>query len=192
MSYRPRTLDAQLDELLHVAPAVAIEGPKGVGKTATARRRAASAWMLDDEDQRALLSADLSFSRNAQGTTLIDEWQKLPQVWDAVRRRVDDQAPAGSFLLTGSATPASHQGTHSGAGRILSLRMRPMALYEGQIVGIEVKLSASVNSSDVKHLLWLKEQFKDDVADLVIVTTGIYAYRRQDGVAVVPLALLGA
>ena len=63
---------------------------------------------------------------------------------------------------------------------------------EGQIVGIEVKLSASVDSSDVKHLLWLKEQLKDDVADLVIVTTGKYAYRRQDGVAVVPLALLGA
>lgn len=399
-----------------MAPAVAVEGPKGVGKTATARRRAASVWMLDDEDQRSLLSADLSFSRNVQGTTLLDEWQKLPLVWDAVRRRVDDQAPPGSFLLTGSATPASSQGTHTGAGRILSLRMRPMALYEredatpsvslrkllqgegadvdgttefgladymeaieasgfpgitsrselfredlleayvqrvidrdlpdlgftsrrpevlrrwlaayaaassstakyseildattagdghqpakgttiayrdhltqlwlldptpgwspslnpfarlqqapkhqladpalavrllnlnakklssprgahmagplfeslatlgvkvaaqaararvghlrtrngdhevdlivegreGQVVGIEVKLSASVDSNDVKHLLWLKEHLKDNVADLVIATTGKYAYRRQDGVAVVPLALLGA
>ena len=67
-----------------------------------------------------------------------------------------------------------------------------MEARAGQVVGIEAKLSASVDSSDVKHLLWLKEQFKDEVADLVIVTTGKYASRRQDGVAVVPLALLGA
>lgn len=59
-----------------------------------------------------------------------DEWQKLPQVWDSVRRRVDSGAPPGSYLLTGSATPTDAAGTHSGAGRILSLRMRPMALPE--------------------------------------------------------------
>lgn len=63
---------------------------------------------------------------------------------------------------------------------------------EGQILGIEVKLSATVEPSDVRHLLWLKEQLKDDVVDLVVLTTGKYAYRREDGVAVVPLALLGA
>src|SRR5699024_5653158 len=100
--YRRRTLDDYLDELVQVAPAIAVEGPKGVGKTATARRRATSAWMLVDEDQRALLSADPSLSRMAAGTILIDEWQRLPQVWDAVRRQVDDQAPPGRFLLTGS------------------------------------------------------------------------------------------
>ena len=64
------------------------------------------------------------------GTLLLDEWQKLPQVWDSVRRRVDSGAPPGSYLLTGSATPTDAAGIHSGAGRILSLRMRPMALPE--------------------------------------------------------------
>lgn len=62
---------------------------------------------------------------------------------------------------------------------------------DGQILGIEVKLAASVQGRDVRHLLWLREKLGDDVADLVIVTTGNYAYRRQDGIAVVPLALLG-
>ena len=61
----------------------------------------------------------------------------------------------------------------------------------GALVGVEVKLSASVTDRDVKHLLWLRDQLGDKVKDLVVVSTGPTAYRRGDGVAVVPLALLG-
>ena len=63
---------------------------------------------------------------------------------------------------------------------------------DGQVVAIEIKLSATVGDADVRHLLWLRDQMPDDVADLVVVTTGKYAYRRPDGVAVIPLGLLGA
>ena len=130
MEYLPRTVDLELDELLPLAPAIAIDGPKGVGKTDTARRRATTTWLLDDEDQRRIAAADFGLTAVPSGTLLLDEWQKLPRVWDSVRRRVDAGAPPGSYLLTGSATPTDAAGTHSGAGRILSLRMRPMALPE--------------------------------------------------------------
>ena len=60
---------------------------------------------------------------------LLDEWQRVPEVWDLVRRAVDEGAPPGSFLLTGSAVPDPPP-THSGAGRIVSVRMRPLALSE--------------------------------------------------------------
>ncbi|WGY03758.1 DUF4143 domain-containing protein [Nocardioides sp. QY071] len=130
MPYLPRTVDEELDELLAAAPAVAIDGPKGVGKTETAARRATMSWMLDDPAQLALVEADPAFANAASGTLLIDEWQRLPAVWDVIRRQVDAGAPPGRFLLTGSATPPSEAVTHSGAGRILSLRMRPMALHE--------------------------------------------------------------
>ena len=130
MDYLPRTVDLELDELLPLASAIAIDGPKGVGKTDTARRRATTTWFLDDEDQRRIAAADFGLTAVPAGTLLLDEWQKLPQVWDSVRRRVDSGAPPGSYLLTGSATPTNAAGTHSGAGRILSLRMRPMALPE--------------------------------------------------------------
>jgi predicted AAA+ superfamily ATPase len=63
---------------------------------------------------------------------------------------------------------------------------------EGQILGVEIKLAPDITNSDVRHLLWLREQIPDKVVDLVVVTTGTTAYRRPDGVAVVPLALLGA
>lgn len=144
MDYLPRTLDLELDELLPLASAIALDGPKGVGKTGTAQRRSVNAWFLDDPAQRDLAAADFAFATAPHGTLLIDEWQKLPQVWDAVRRQVDAGAPPGRFLLTGSATPSEPGGTHSGAGRILSLRMRPMALHERGLPAAPVSLSALV------------------------------------------------
>lgn len=61
---------------------------------------------------------------------LIDEWQEVPPIWDAVRYQVDQSAQKGQYILTSSATP-NHKGIlHSGAGRIGKLRMRPLSLYE--------------------------------------------------------------
>lgn len=134
-------MDRELDELLAVAPAVAIDGPKGVGKTDTALRRAAAAWFLDDPAQRGIAQADFGLATVPSGTFLLDEWQHVPQVWDAVRRQVDSGATPGRFLLTGSATPVDAAGTHSGAGRILSLRMRPMGLHERGAVNPTVSLA---------------------------------------------------
>lgn len=130
MEYLPRAADLELDRLLPLAPAIAIDGPKGVGKTDSAARRATTSYFLDEADDLAILAADLHFSTAADGTILIDEWQRLPETWDRVRRAVDRGATAGRFLLTGSASPRPVVDTHSGAGRILSLRMRPMAMFE--------------------------------------------------------------
>lgn len=141
MEYLHRTVDQELDELLPHASAIALDGPKGVGKTDTAKRRASSTWFLDDPAQRAVMEADFSLSTLATGTVLIDEWQRLPAVWDSVRRQVDQGSPPGRFILTGSATPVDAAGTHSGAGRILSLRMRPMGLHERAIETPTVSLS---------------------------------------------------
>ena len=131
--YLRRTVDTLLDRYLPQAAAIALDGAKGVGKTGTALQRAERSFLLDRPDQRALVAANPDGIVRV-GTTLLDEWSRMPEVWDLVRRAVDDGAAPGSFLLTGSATPATGQGTHSGAGRILSLRMRPMALHErGQL-----------------------------------------------------------
>lgn len=130
MAYIRRTVDDELDDLLQVAPAIALDGPKGVGKTATAQRRADSTWMFDRAGDREVARADPSLVLAGRGTLLLDEWQREPAMWDAVRRAVDAGSAPGRYLLTGSATPIKGVDTHSGAGRILSLRMRPMALHE--------------------------------------------------------------
>jgi len=127
--YRRRILDDELDELVASLPAVAIEGAKGVGKTATASRRAATTHRLDDPAQRAIAQAEPARLLTAPPPVLIDEWQYVPETWDLVRRAADDGAPPGRFLLTGSASPEG-LGTHSGAARIVSVRLRPLALAE--------------------------------------------------------------
>ena len=140
-TYVERTVDGELSELLPHVAAIALDGPKGVGKTETALRRATGAWFLDDPAQRQVAAADFALASPPPGTFLLDEWQKLPQVWDSVRRQVDAGAPPGRFLLTSSASPVDAAGTHSGAGRILSVRMRPMALHERRLVDPSVSLA---------------------------------------------------
>lgn len=129
MTYQERVVDRELDELLPHLGAIALEGPKGVGKTATAMQRARTVLKLDDDRDRTLLAADLDRLDTMPGPVLLDEWQRLPAVWDAVRRSVDHQGHGGRFLLAGSASPRE-QPAHSGAGRIVRLRMRPMSLAE--------------------------------------------------------------
>jgi predicted AAA+ superfamily ATPase len=127
--YRQRVVDDELDELMAALAALAIVGPKGVGKTATASRRAATIHALDDPAQRSVALADPARLLDAPPPVLIDEYQHVPESWDLVRREVDAGAAPGRFLLAGSASPQGLD-THSGAGRIVSVRMRPMALAE--------------------------------------------------------------
>jgi predicted AAA+ superfamily ATPase len=130
--YLPRVVDDELGELADSLPAVAIVGPKGVGKTATAMRRAATVHALDDPAQRSVALADASRLLEAPPPILIDEWQHVPESWDLVRRAVDAGADPGRFLLTGSASLPGVE-THSGAGRIVNVRMRPLALSERSV-----------------------------------------------------------
>ena len=129
MIYRRRVIDDELDELFAGLSAVAIEGPKAVGKTATALQRARTIHRLDDPAVAALARADPSRLVNGATPILIDEWQRVPEVWDAVRRAVDADPSPSRFLITGSASPNTPS-THSGAGRIVRLRLRPLSLAE--------------------------------------------------------------
>ena len=129
MEYLKRVVDTELDELLDGLAAVALEGPKGVGKTETARRRVATMVALDDPAQLAIARADVAQLLKGKKPILVDEWQHYPPVWDAIRRAIDLDSRPNQFLLTGSANPLSPP-SHSGAGRIVSLRMRPLTLSE--------------------------------------------------------------
>lgn len=141
MLYSRRILDTELDELLAGVSAVAIEGPKAVGKTATAIQRANTVYRLDDPSQAAIALADPSILICGPPPVLIDEWQRVPESWDVIRRAVDADSSPSRFLLTGSANPANPS-THSGAGRIVRVRMRPMSLAERGVDVPSVSLRA--------------------------------------------------
>jgi uncharacterized protein len=176
--YVKRVVDDDLDDLISVLPAIAIEGPKGVGKTLTAMQRAKTVEHLDHEASRILIQTDPGRIARLEAPVLLDEWQRLPFTWDLVRREVDEDPKPGRFLLTGSATPTD-KSTHSGAGRIVRLRMRPMALSERELESPTVSLG---------HLLTGRRPAVDgrtnfglrDYAD-EIVRSGFPGIRRYEG-----------
>ena len=127
--YWRRVVDGELDELITELPAISLEGPRAVGKTTTALQRAESCFELDDPDVLDVLGADPRRLVREPGPVVVDEWQRMPQSWDLVRRAVDADMSPGRFILTGSASPTTPP-THTGAGRIISVRMRPLGLCE--------------------------------------------------------------
>ena len=135
--YRYRIMDSLLARKLRTKGAVLIEGPKWCGKTTTAGEIAASKIMLARTDVkehfRNLLEIDTEAALAGEVPMLIDEWQTVPKLWDAVRYAVDCRRQMGQFILTGSAVPdrrAESEREHSGTGRFAWLMMRPMTLFE--------------------------------------------------------------
>lgn len=135
--YKPRIMDSLLKKKLQAKGAVLIEGPKWCGKTTTAEEIAASKIMLARTDIKnnfkSLLEIDIDAALAGDAPMLIDEWQTVPKLWDAVRYTVDHRRKMGQFILTGSAVPdkeAEKEREHSGTGRFAWLTMRPMTLYE--------------------------------------------------------------
>ncbi|MDR1193496.1 MAG: DUF4143 domain-containing protein [Peptococcaceae bacterium] len=144
--YRPRVIDKRIDKYLSAFGAVCVEGSKWCGKTWTSSFHSKSAIFLGDPagnfQNRELARLAPAVALEGETPRLIDEWQEIPPLWDAVRHKVDQTAAKGQFILTGSATP-NHKGIlHSGAGRIARLRMRPMSLYESGDSSGQVSLEA--------------------------------------------------
>ena len=132
--YIPRIIDAAVERYLATMGAVCIEGPKWCGKTWTSSYHSNSEFLVGNPDNnfqnRALAEMSPALVLEGETPRLIDEWQEVPPLWDAVRYTVDQRGQKGQFILTGSATPKRKGVLHSGAGRIGKLRMRPMSLYE--------------------------------------------------------------
>ena len=145
MVYVRRVIDDVLDEVLPDLGAIAIEGAKGVGKTATASERAHTVISLEDPGQREAVMADPVRLTTMDPPVLLDEWQLEPHLWDQVRRAVDTDPAGGRFLLTGSAGIGPEVQIHSGAGRIVKLAMRPLALSERGLIQPTVSLRRLLN-----------------------------------------------
>lgn len=132
--YKRRVIDKTIERYLQVSGAICIEGPKWCGKTWTSAFHSNSEFLVGNPannfSNRQL--AELNPSMILQGDTprLIDEWQEVPSIWDATRAEVDYRHKKGQIILTGSSTPKTKGIMHSGAGRIVRLRMNTMSLYE--------------------------------------------------------------
>lgn len=132
--YKPRIIDSKIDQYLRAFGAICVEGPKWCGKTWTSRYHSNSEFLIGDPNDnfqnRRLAELSPALILPGDVPRMLDEWQEVPPIWDAVRYEVDTRGAKGQFILTGSSTPKVKGILHSGVGRIAKLRMRPMSLYE--------------------------------------------------------------
>jgi predicted AAA+ superfamily ATPase len=176
--YLIRVVDEELDELIPALAALSIEGPKAVGKTETALRRARTVYRLDDPSERAIVEADPSRVGAGEPPILIDEWQRVPETWDVVRRLVDQDGRPGRFLLTGSAS-LRNPPTHSGAARIVTVRMRPLTLAEREVQDPKVSFKEFLSGNQPS----LSGRTEFSLADytMEIVSSGLPGLRGVSG-----------
>ena len=166
MEYRKRIIDEQFDLKMHSLGAVLLVGPKGCGKTTTAKQKAASVIEFQDEDERENL---LLLANNHPSDLLrhpkpilFDEWQDAPKIWGTIRKDIDDNQLTGAYILTGSSSQKVKT-PHTGTGRISTLQMYPMSLYEsgdsnGEVSIIE--LFNNPNSFEGCYSTLTKDDFK--------------------------------
>ncbi|WP_025220911.1 ATP-binding protein [Mycoplasma mycoides] len=167
-NYMPRIMDKIIQKYLKIAGAICVEGPKWCGKTWTSRQNSNSEFLVGSAanafSNRQLAILNPEYVLKGDFPRMIDEWQEVPSLWDATREEVDKYSKNGLFILTGSSTP-THKGVlHSGAGRIVRLRMNTMTLFEsGDSTGIlslkdllldEIK-TEYVDELDFKKLAYL-------------------------------------
>ena len=132
--YLDRLVDKKIEEYLEIFGAVSIEGPKWCGKTWTSLNHANSMVLLDEDEIKEKAKLSLELILNEERPELIDEWNLIPEVWDAVRRKCDETTKKGNYILTCSTKLTDEEQKekihHSGAGRIGKIQMHTMSLYE--------------------------------------------------------------
>lgn len=168
--YVNRIADDLLNDKLESTGAVLIEGPKWCGKTTTACHNAKSVIKMDDSEMsdQYLSMAQMEPLKLLEGETphLIDEWQLEPKLWNAVRNEVDNRGEFGQFILTGSSVPKKlPSNIHSGTGRIIRMRMRPMSLFESKDSNGSVSLKDLFNNKEINGRN--KKYTIDDLAYLI-------------------------
>ena len=166
VGYMARVVDSEVESALGVSPAVVIEGPRACGKTWTARRFAGSEVVIDESDDVRLAAAlDPGALLEGPVPRLLDEWQLAPRIWNPMRHACDRRAQSGQFILTGSANPPDDVTRHSGAGRVLRVRMRPMSLVESGESSGDTSLRGLLDGEDAGG--GRSDLGIDDWADLV-------------------------
>lgn len=164
LEYRKRVLDKVLAEELKLFGAVVINGPKWSGKTTTAKQIAKTVINFQDPLQKK--NVDTLFTLNpflileGEKPLLIDEWQEFPEIWDVIRQDVDNKNAKGIYIMTGSSTVNRSKISHSGAGRITTMVMRTMSIYE---------LGLSDKKVSLKELFEEKEDFTVGKSSLKLV-----------------------
>ena len=169
MSYLPRIVDKEIDELMEIMGAVLIEGCKWCGKSTTGFHHAKSIIEFQNPDSKQeydeIKNTKPSLFLNGEKPRMFDEWQMYPVVWDSIRTDVDHSGKKGEYILTGSAKPSEGEIMHTGTGRISRVLMRPMSLYESDESTGEVTFSDILDGKEISGVSKLS---LEDLASITV------------------------
>ena len=169
-NYRKRLMDDKIEKYLKIFGAISIEGPKWCGKTWTSLNHSESVSYLTDRGPRELAKVDPKYIFSEKRPQLIDEWQLVPSIWDSVRHECDNSQKRGNFILTGSTSLSKEEKEdvvfHSGTGRIATMRMHPMSLYESGDSTGDVSI-LDMLSGNIKEK-YIRKVELDELAKLII------------------------
>jgi predicted AAA+ superfamily ATPase len=161
--YYTRFADSELTDRLKRAGGVLIRGPKGCGKTETARQCAHSEVLIDDSGPiEQLMAIDPLLLLDGETPRLIDEWQEQKSLWNIVRHEIDRRKQTAQFILTGSANPEEDARLHSGFGRFSVMNMRPMSLFESRLSSGSVSLASLWQAEPLP-----KERHDNKLSDII-------------------------
>lgn len=168
--YKRRLVDKKIEKYLKVFGAISIEGPKWCGKTWTSLNHSESVSYMTERSKRDLANVDPKYIFEEKKPQLIDEWQLVPSIWDSVRHECDNSKEKGKFILTGSTSLSKNETEdvvfHSGTGRIATMRMHPMSLYESGDSTGDVSISDML-LGNVKGK-YIRKVELDELAKLII------------------------
>ncbi len=163
--YLKRLIEKTIERKLKSSGAVEVRGPKFCGKTTTSDRFCNSKIQLITNDIIEIVSADPKSALKGEYPRLIDEWQNVPEIWNCVREKVDEDNTFGEYILTGSSTPPNQEKIHhSGAGRITPIKMRSLTLYESLESKGSVSLLELFDNEDFSILDLNEEHSLNDTA----------------------------
>ncbi|MCL2521729.1 MAG: DUF4143 domain-containing protein [Erysipelotrichales bacterium] len=161
-NYYPRIIDDELDLHLEAMGAVFIRGPKWCGKTTTAFNHAKSYINFQDtakgDSYISLAQTDPSVLLEGKTPKLIDEWQIVPKIWNAIRTTIDNRGLRGQFIITGSTLIKNTEGLHPGTGRISKLDMRTMSLFESN------ESTGEISLNDLMNDIWKDGLYESDLS----------------------------
>lgn len=167
--YYKRLIEQEIELKMRTSGAVVVAGPKFCGKTTTCMLYQKSFVKLNTQQAISMARMNPKAVLNGEKPRLIDEWQKAPDVWNQVKDDLDFNYEFGKYILTGSSTPADKTTVHhSGVGRIASIKMRPMSLWESQESKGSVSLSALFDGKEDEFPWDMNQDFSlEDVAYLL-------------------------
>lgn len=166
--YYKRYVEKLIEKKLKSSGAVLVAGPKFCGKTTTCSLFAKSIYRINTKSIVTTTRMNPKIALIGDTPHMVDEWQKVPDTWNYIKEDLDIDYQFGKYILTGSSTPADKtEIQHDGAGRIVTLKMRTMSLFESLESNGMISLRELFENKDLNVVSANEKITLEDIAFLI-------------------------